>query len=128
MCDGGMGQPQVGSTYYLTSFELYPHFKPNGNDRGHNLVCVSSKPELFVGFSDLFKTGPKSRAAILKELWQGFASKDGVEFNKEKHGQMVSAFLGQPGLFEKYCAEQQAKLPGPQYIDGDKVVEVVKKL
>lgn len=101
------GTPIPGSIAYLTNIKQYRNFKPNGTGTGSNLFCVSS--DEYMGFSKIYKDGPKPINVIEQQDFELFCKIDDVERFHEKHEILSENFKNNYDEFIEIRREQQIK-------------------
>lgn len=67
---GSQETPVIGGTRYLINLLDYPALHPQGNGKGQNLVCVGQ--DQYLGFGEIFKSGPLSRIHVLQDLHEAY--------------------------------------------------------
>lgn len=97
-----------GSFTYITNLFKYGHFKPSGNMRGSNVVCISQ--DRYIGFSSIYREGPQPLAAIEAQDFAGFMKQDDVEKDHERHSKTRKMFEENPGRFVTLRRHEQRKI------------------
>ncbi|MBA3814433.1 MAG: hypothetical protein H0X26_08130 [Alphaproteobacteria bacterium] len=101
------GKEIPGSICYITNLGCYRDFKPTGNAAGSNVFCTGENQ--YMGFSGIYKNGPKSLEIIEKQDLELFCSLKDVQKNPEEHQAMCQKLKETEGLFETLRRAEQAE-------------------
>lgn len=103
-----------GTITYITNNPLYASFKPNGNGRGSNVVKVSNNK--YLGFSDIYRSGPQPLESIEAQDFDLFCDESDVEYHKQDH----SSFINE-------CRKHQEKVNFYDYFDVAKITRFINE-
>ena len=93
---------ESGFYYHITSVSEYSKLCPDGFDAGHNVFCVG--PDLYMGFGDLFKDGPRSEKDIAQALYESYM---GVLQRQKEQNPSFHSPIESELTFHKHRAERQ---------------------
>ncbi len=114
-----------GSITYCTNLFVYSKFKPNGNGSGINLFCTDQ--DKFVGFGEIYKTGPQSLDVIeSKDLLVEFIKKEDIERHHGDHNKMTQALQGNPSLFGIWRRENQNAIDFYHFFDLEEINKFIE--
>ncbi len=93
----GLGVTTPGSLCYIANIPHYSQIKPHGNGTGSNLICTSINT--YIGFSDIYKSGPQPLDVIQEQDFHLFLQTDDVERYGDGHRQLSECFRLFPQTF-----------------------------
>ena len=79
-----------GSIKYIANISEYALCKPHGSARGLNLFCVGN--DQYIGFSEIYETGPQPLKKRIQEDFQFFCESTNVEKQADLHSSLCQSF------------------------------------
>lgn len=95
-----------GYIVYIPNVLYYPHFKPNGNGQGSNLIQVTAQE--YLGFSSIYKEEPQSLDSIAEQDKRLFCLESDVEQEHAHHKRICELISKNPERFYEDFRESQS--------------------
>ena len=114
----------AGSITYITNIPEYHSMKPNGNAMGSNVICVGLNQ--YVGFSAIYKDGPKSIEVIEGKDLELFCLKDDLEKDGKNHEILCQKFERNKDDFIIKRRKEQEKIDFYQIFDKNELNDYIQ--